>query len=92
MTSKDGGPAYPAEYDKHYTFNGEPLGTSGMTMRQAYKMAVTTGVVMASFTNESMASFMMDEGGGPEPLAEIIGKIADALLAEDEAHAEKDEG
>ena len=83
MTAKDGGVAFPVTYwAKDSTGElGVAQFTEGMTMRQFYKAAAILGLMngVKIDGNDAIAY-------GPVWYAETAGAVADALIAEDEAH------
>lgn len=69
-------PAFPVPNDANVN------GQSGLTIRQYYKAAALTGIISAGV------------GSGQnlhENIAHVVAKYADAMLAEDAAHASKQE-
>lgn len=77
-SSYDGGPAFACS-----SVPGADPGSMGMTLRQYYKAAAVIGLgANTSYTSGAV-------GKGAHQFAEDAAKIADAMLAEDEEHAEK---
>ncbi len=76
MTNRDGGQAYPGTYESNDK-NGDwdLFHYPGMTMRQRYKIAALSIISRGEF---------MDMPNNA--IAQIAGHLADALIAEDEAH------
>ena len=55
MTSKnDGGPAFPAEYDKHHDFQGKPYGTAGMSLRDWFAGQALAGLLSSPFARKDV--------------------------------------
>lgn len=80
-TPNDGGPAYPVEGFPGDSFFKQVLPHSGMTMRQAYKLAALQGI---TGRKDTFRSDVVDA-------AAWCGEFADAMLAEDAEHAKKQE-
>ena len=76
---KDGGPAFPIS-----TIDG--YNNSGMTMRQWYKGMAIQGMMA---NNEILERITEGSGMKFEFLAKSTGEIADAMVAEDQAHAKQ---
>lgn len=76
--TKDGGPVYPGIRVRDS--NGDLRDSVGMTIRQAYKMAALSDLRLVDLVGAGSAS----------SVAQLCGLIADAMLAEDEAHAKKE--
>lgn len=72
-------PAFPS----HGTM-GEVV-QSGMTMRQYYKAAALTGILAYSESEPGKVPLPMDKWDWGN-LADVAGKAADAMLAEDAEH------
>lgn len=75
MDNRDGGPVHPVtdQYNERGELCHKP--NTGMTMRQYYKAAAL---------NVIWREHPLPESNGF--IAEMVGKLADAMLAEDEAH------
>lgn len=81
---KDGGNAFPV--------SGGATNQRGMTMRQAYKLAALQGAMQVDIFRALNGKLPLDPQKAEEDLADTCGKIADALIAEDLAHAQREEG
>lgn len=81
MAKNDGGQAFPVEYDGRNSWKDlVRMGKQGMTMRQAYKMAALQALLLSNVT-------YIPTDRRIKAIAEDAGKLADAMIAEDEEAA-----
>ncbi len=88
--TKDGGPACPSEQGHIPDGTWNQTFERGMSVRQRYKVAALSGLL----SDSSVAGRIIrepQEGGSPhiQHATDVIGLIADAMLAEDQEFAEK---
>lgn len=85
---KDGGPAFPeTEIDFDAGIRHEVY-IPGMTMRQYYKAKLVAGFMDKIAIEFAVRDYENDALNFAIKKVYICGRIADAMIAEDEAHAE----